>query len=389
MALIAGLAALALAGCAGGPPETGALVPLSAAAPTNAGRPVPILVATTRQETAAADKPGEMFSGERAQKLGFAAVTVAIPPTHKPGKIEWPQVAPGDPARNFVTLERNYLTEGGFKAALHRSASSRAVGARDVLLFIHGYNNRFDEAVYRYAQIVHDSGFAGTPVLFTWASRGSLLGYGYDEDSATAARDRLEETLRILAADPAVARINVLAHSMGNWVTLEALRQAKIAGHPTFNGKLGDVIMAAPDVDVDVFKSQMRRLGKPAKPFYLMISKDDRALAMSSRLRAGKTRLGEYDDSATLSELGIIAFDLTKVDSSDPTGHGKFAQAPQIVQLIGARLNAGDQLNDKGPTLGDRLITLGSSFGGTVMNAADLVISAPGDVLGGVGGALK
>src|SRR6202030_2630354 len=91
-----------------------------------------------------------------------------------------------------------------------------------------GYNTRFAEAVYRLAQISHDSGAPAVPVLFTWPSRGRPLVYTYDRESTNFSRDALEDVLQCLAKDPAVGEISILAHSMGNWVTLEALRQMSI-----------------------------------------------------------------------------------------------------------------------------------------------------------------
>ena len=94
---------------------------------------------------------------------------------------------------------------------------------------------------------------------------GRFTEYVYDNKSATTARDDLEHTFRLLFASDA-DQINILAHSVGNWVTVEALRQIKIAGGLPQIDKLGSIFLAAPDIDIDVFKSQMRRFGKLRKP---------------------------------------------------------------------------------------------------------------------------
>ena len=60
---------------------------------------------------------------------------------------------------------------------------------RRALVFVHGYNNRFDDAVFRFAQLVHDTNAAVVPVLFTWPSRANALSYGYDRESAGLSRD--------------------------------------------------------------------------------------------------------------------------------------------------------------------------------------------------------
>jgi esterase/lipase superfamily enzyme len=190
---------------------------------------------------------------------------------------------------------------------------------RQVLLFVHGFNTKFEEAVYRFAQIAHDSDARITPVLFTWPSRGNLLQYGYDHESANFSRDALENVLQFLARDPNVGEISILAHSMGNWVTLEALRQMSIRnkGLPP---KIKNIMLAAPDVDFDVFRRQI--LSMDAKPslFTLFISRDDEALAVSRRVWGNKPRLGAVDKDAEpyrdqLDKERITVVDLTDVDS--------------------------------------------------------------------------
>ena len=81
----------------------------------------------------------------------------------------------------------------------------------------------------RAAQFSHDSNFEGIPVLFTWASRGRTLDYVYDLNSALHARDALLET-GIVLNDTSARRIDVVAHSMGNFLTVEAIRQRALRG---------------------------------------------------------------------------------------------------------------------------------------------------------------
>ena len=150
-----------------------------------------------------------------------------------------------------------------------------------------------------------------------------------------------EVTLRMLAQSGA-RRIDIVGHSMGTWVTMEALRQLAIRGDRDLGGKLGDVVLASPDIDVDVFKSQMRRYGKPDKPFFLMLSDDDRALKLSGMLAGNKPRLGDYKNASDLAEYGVIVVDLSKSKGSDSFNHTKFADNPTLVRLLGERLREDD-----------------------------------------------
>jgi esterase/lipase superfamily enzyme len=177
-------------------------------------------------------------------------------------------------------------------------------------------------------------------VLFTWASRGKLLDYVYDNNSATAARDGLEHVLRLALASDA-DQVDILAHSMGNWVTIEAIRQIKISGDLHRTNKWGHILLAAPDIDLDVFKSQMRRIGRPSRPFYLVLSKDDKALGASRFIAGGETRLGDDPDVQELAALGAVVIDLTDVKADDPTNHDKFAQLAGVAPLLRAVLRQG------------------------------------------------
>ena len=136
---------------------------------------------------------------------------------------------------------------------------------------MHGFNNKFEDAVFRFAQIVHDSGAEVAPVLFTWPSRGSVLAYGYDRESTNFSRNALETLLRDLARDPNVGEITVLAHSMGNWLALESLRQMAIRDKRVAP-KIRNVILAAPDVDMDLARAAFHDMGKDRPRLTLMVS---------------------------------------------------------------------------------------------------------------------
>ena len=206
-AAVLSLASL-LTGCASRP-EVGALLAnyqMSAGSKDHT-----ILVATSRARD---PRPGTYFSGERSQSINYATLTVAVPSTHVPGKIEWPSRAPGNPMTDFVVRDAAYLNnERDFVKALNAQLAMRPPGRRKVFVFIHGYNTMFAEGLYRFTQIVDDANAPGVPVLFTWASRGHLTDYVYDSNSATAARDELEHTLRLVFASNA-EEVNILAHSM-------------------------------------------------------------------------------------------------------------------------------------------------------------------------------
>jgi esterase/lipase superfamily enzyme len=376
----AALVALVLVGCAGRP--TGNLVVVSASAPGASA--VDMMVATTRSDNPVA--PGVMFNGERAHGLAFADMVVSIPPdaTRKIGEVQWPSAIPGDPAHDFVTLRADRLDLDQAKAAFDQRL--RAGPTRHVLLFVHGYNTRFEEAVYRFAQITHDSGAGVVPVLFTWPSRGKLFDYVYDRESATYSRDGLEAVLQALVKDPNVESISILAHSMGNFVAVEALRQMAIRDRK-LSPKITDIMLAAPDLDFDVFRREIAEIEVSDKnpPVTLFVSQDDYALLASRRLAGDEPRLGAIDPNAEpyrseLEKARVNVIDLSKVKSDDEMNHGKFATS-EVVRAIGQRLAGGQTLTDAKPTLGERLGGVAEGAADTLGKAATLAISAPAAIV--------
>ena len=270
LALLGGL----VAGCGGRPYGT-----LIATAPDPQAGTVDLMVATTRAPVT--QPAGVMFGGSRGLGLDFADIVVSIPPGRAPGEVRWPTTGPADPTRDFAVLRTDRMTLAEAKANFDRRV--RAVPGRRVLVFVHGFNTRFEEAVYRFAQIVYDSNVKVAPVLFTWPSGGNVTDYVYDRDSAMYSRDALEKVLQAIADDPNVGSISILAHSMGNYVLVESLRQMSIRdrGLPS---KIRDVMLASPDIDVDVFRRQIATIDASPRTtqFTLFVSRDDRALGLSS-----------------------------------------------------------------------------------------------------------
>lgn len=270
----------------------------------------------------------------------FSLVSVGVPKSHHPGYIERPSFGGADRKRHFTLLSKRNMDEQEFLAELASHVSGRVGASRDILLYVHGFNTGLDEARFRLAQLVADGRFSGVPALFTWNSRGGLLNYESDKEAATVSRDTLEKLISDLSRTPGVGRIHILAHSMGAWLTMESLRSISISGHPDLDGRLGQVMLAAPDIDLNVFRQQIARLDP--RHVSIFVASNDRALSISSRIAGDRPRLGALDpqkpaDKAELDRLGVAVQDISSF-STDFVGHGAFAEAPDVVRQIGAQL---------------------------------------------------
>jgi esterase/lipase superfamily enzyme len=345
---------------------------------------VDLLVATTRAPVL--EPPGVMFGGSRGRGLDFADIAVSIPPpsARRPGDVPLPSSLPGNPERDFVILRADRMDLAQAKANF--DARVRRTPGRRVLIFVHGFNTRFEEAVYRFAQIVYDARVDVAPVLFTWPSGGNVTDYVYDRDSAMYSRDAFEVLLQALVKDPNVDSISILAHSMGNYLAIESLRQMAIRDRG-LSPKIRDVMLASPDIDVDVFRRQIAEIDAGPRPaqFTLFIARDDRALGLSSFLARDSTRLGSLDPSkepyrSILEQGRVQVIDLTGTASNDFTNHGRFASG-EVVGAIGERLAEGQSLSEAKGGLIESLGTFTTGAIGVAAGVATGAVAAPTEIL--------
>ncbi|TLG77942.1 alpha/beta hydrolase [Methylocystis sp. B8] len=293
---------------------------------------VAIFVASTRRSEGAADDG----------RAHFSLTSIGVPLNHHAGNVERPSFGGADRRRHFTVLSKRNMDEQEFCGEVASHVSGRIGNSRDVLLYVHGFNTSADDARYRLAQIVADGRFSGVPALFAWNSRGGLFNYESDKEAATVSRDALEKLIIDLSHTPGVGRIHVLAHSMGAWLTMETLRGVAQSGHADLDGKLGEVMLAAPDIDLNVFRQQVARLDP--RHVSIFVASNDRALSLSSRIAGDRPRVGAMnpnsaEDKAELDRLGVAVHDISSF-STDFVGHGAFAEAPDVVRKIGAQLTA-------------------------------------------------
>ena len=302
-----------------------------------------IFIATTRQATEVA---GAFYSGQRAPELGLASVVVSIPPNHVSGELERSKRMPPDPRTEFAVIEPTvYSTESAFINAVNVALETLPRNEQDILFFVHGFNNTISDSILRLAQFVEDTDYKGVPVLFSWASAAQPVKYVYDLNSAMTARPQFLKAVDILVKTRA-SGADVFAHSMGSLLTMEAIVAAEQAGDFNSTGRLKTVMLAAPDIDIDLFRSQLSMIDANRHKLFVLTSKDDSALGFSRRISGGISRVGATD-AAELTELGVTVIDLSKIDDSKSGSHSKFAGSPEVVQLIGQGLNSSSRFGPK------------------------------------------
>jgi esterase/lipase superfamily enzyme len=204
-----------------------------------------------------------------------------------------------------------------------------ALGNPGILVFIHGYNTGFADAALRAGQLAYDLKFGGATVLFSWPSRGSLLRYTADEEAAEWATPDMQDVLASLATLAPGTPIYVIAHSMGNRVFTRAFKELLVRD-PGKGTAFKQVVLAAPDVDADVFRRELAPsiLGHGPR-VTLYASSNDRALADSRSIHGGYRRLGESGpDLVVLQNLDTI--DASGV-STEMLGHSYYGDSSTVM----------------------------------------------------------
>ncbi|MGL4636238.1 MAG: alpha/beta hydrolase [Beijerinckiaceae bacterium] len=292
----------------------------TAVVPNPPGFDPSILAVTTRRPAKGALK-APWFGHERNAKPQFAQTVFHAPDGSLTGQAQ--AMWSGKWTVKSVSLHQGEMSEGLLPA----------VQDREILLYIHGYKESFESAATGAVELAQGIGFSGKTMLFSWPSKAALLDYGYDRESAMFSRDALEETLTLLLADGGAAKVHIVAHSMGTLLTIETLRQIWARQGDALAGRLGAVVLASPDIDLDLFTNALQRLRSLLPKITVISSTSDKALEVSRRLAGGVSRVGAASREQ-LEQLGVKV-----VDASDHGGwavikHDLFLTDPDVRQVV-------------------------------------------------------
>jgi esterase/lipase superfamily enzyme len=294
---------------------------------------IKVFYATDRNDTGA-QNPSVRFGVNRA-KLSYGMCDVSIPRTHRTGKTESPvwwrfEFRP-DP-RKHIVLTRIFAQNkdayfSDIKNLIQNSEKKAA------FIFIHGFNTTFEDAARRTAQMAYDLEFKGAPVFYSWPSQDTLPGYMADENAVQWTEDHLKTFLSDMSEKSGAQNIYLIAHSMGNRALLRALT-ALMDEKPLLRAQIRELILAAPDVDAEVFKNQIAPwvARQASECVTLYASAHDTALEVSGNIHGGYPRAGDTGENIiVMPKIEII--DATRVDT-DLFGHGYFSRAPKVLSDI-------------------------------------------------------
>lgn len=116
----------------------------------------------------------------------------------------------------------------------------------------------------------------------------------------------------------------------------------------------------APDVDVDVFRMQIQRMGAARPRIALFVSQDDEALSLSMKIWGGVGRWAvdpaQEPYRTEFERDKILVFNLTGLASPGDNAHDRaFEDVTSVMGMIKRRLSEGQAMTDRGSSLGAQL----------------------------------
>jgi esterase/lipase superfamily enzyme len=271
-----------------------------------------------------------LFYGKGRGDLQYGYLNVTIPQNHKEAELEtqprWAEyiftLTGESMRRRYVLLDQiTPLAKDDFARALRQQVKESS--SKDLFIFVHGFNNTFEDAARRAAQMVYDLDFDGTPILYSWPSQGSATAYAVDEAAVGISGRKMADFLETVVAQSGAERIHLLAHSMGNRALIEALQTYLAKRAPEKRRHIfGQIVFTAPDVDRDYFTDAIDSLRGAAERVTLYASVNDYALRTSQYVH-GAPRAGTAGD-VIIRLPGLDTIDMSAVPA-DALGHSYFA----------------------------------------------------------------
>jgi len=305
-------------------------------------KPLELFYATTR-----APVPDQriIFGRDRGE-LAYGIAEVAIPPNHIIGRNERPSVFrfewSADERKHIALRGTRPLSTEDFAAQLNLAI--RESPSRKLMVFVHGFNVDFAQAVRNLAQFATDLKFDGPVLLFSWPSQSSLMGYAADSTNVEWSQTHLATVLKEIVDRTDAEQIYGFAHSMGS----RALTRAHISlasERPLDSYRFQQLILVAPDIDADLFRQDIApQLVRTRTPVTLYASSSDRALAASKTFN-GHPRAGDSGRGL------VIVPGVETVDVADASrgflGHTYFSEDRRIMEDIYAILTSGQSSDQR------------------------------------------
>lgn len=290
---------------------------------------------------------GEKQFGNERGTLNYGSCMVTIPLDHRVGEIERPSWLrfefSEDPEDHIVLQSVKVLDRTSFMKSIAHKMRKNPI--KRSFVFIHGYNVSFQDAALRTAQMSYDLKFDGAPVFYSWPSQSNLSAYFKDSQNISWSEYNITEFLEDYIENSGADEIYLIAHSMGNRGLTKAIISV-LSKKPELSQKIKEIILAAPDIDADIFKRdiapQMVSLLKT--PITLYVSSQDKALKASMEIH-GEYRAGDSKDGIVVID-GIETIDASNIKTNF-LGHSYYGDSSSIIGDLYDLIKSGNRANKR------------------------------------------
>ena len=316
---------------------------------------VPVFYATDRKRNMRSDRVA--YSGVNQRPSGCLRQIHHDPNTHKIAKIERPwslQIPhfnltvyeePEDPSRHFTLQEVKALVKDEFINRTRRWVAASGRYKDHAVVYVPGFNTKFDTALYRAANLAYSLNFEGAPFVYSWPSAAQLTAYTLDRENAMQAVPYLTKFLQLVLERTGASKVSIIAYAMGTAPVLAALRELRSSVQRDL--KFEQIIFVAPDADRDHFTYAARGVVDIAQGVTLYASASDRALE-AARAIYGSPRAGDVASSSLTLVDGIDTIDVTAVGTKTFGSHSVlYDDDAVLLQDIGRLLRTGERPPDR------------------------------------------
>lgn len=291
--------------------------------------PIRILFSTLRKPISSdVSCSNNYYSTQLDTAEKFGACEVIVPASHDIGSLD--QDASGS-SDKYYKLENHQSISNidSLKTEINKNQFP------EIIVFVHGFNVKFEEAVLRAAQIKYDLKFGGEVVLFSWPAGSEegmlnqLLIKGTYQNNLTNAKASIFTFKKFLSdLETTKKKIHLIVHSMGHQVVLPAVANL----NREKNEKLiQQMVLNAPDFDSAEFKGIAESLKKSAERITVYCSPGDNALVASSKINQNK-RLGSCEKHSGIDMVNVNPVD-SPVMGLGGLGHGYYSSRPILTDL--------------------------------------------------------
>ncbi|MFN3603909.1 MAG: alpha/beta hydrolase [Leptonema sp. (in: bacteria)] len=292
---------------------------------------IPVYIITNRKAENTTQDCSNNYFKNQPETLRWLICFVNVPKNHSIGAL--------DTAKNESLDKDTYYFAKNFTELEEKNFYDTIVREKEILVFVHGFNVEFEEALFRAAQIKYDLKFQGIVVLFTWPAGSEKNGlfsnllinetYRTNQKNAKNTIPHFKEFLRKLIEKKSKnTKLYLIVHSMGHQIVIPSLVELSAFLE---NRKFEELIFNAPDYSIPQWKTEEKLIKKTAKRITMYCSPKDNALLASEKVN-GEKRLGQCYKTE-----GIDVINVNRIDSPilgiGGLGHGYYSKKDILTDL--------------------------------------------------------